>query len=99
MDKFIYKLAANITKVGCVCNVSYGDKIGQVFRNIDESVTKHTKWCLADLTGLEITPESQDVEVQYFPSRRAAFHFFKTGEKFEIKPVYASRGKLQRRIR
>lgn len=34
-----------------------------------------------------------------FPSKRAAVHFFKTGEKYKTKPVYLSRGKTQKRIR
>lgn len=38
-------------------------------------------------------------ESKFFKSRRAAFHFFETGEKFKTNPVYASRGKATTRIR
>ena len=49
-----------------------------------------------------ITTASCDIEHEgdlFFPSKRAAIHFFKTGEKFKTKPVYRSRGKTQQRIR
>lgn len=38
-------------------------------------------------------------ESKFFKSRRAAFHFFETGEKYKTNPVYASRGKATTRIR
>lgn len=37
----------------------------------------------------------------FFKSRRAAFHFFKTGERFVTKPIYSVVGgkRSQRRVR
>lgn len=37
----------------------------------------------------------------FFKSRRAAFHFFKTGERFETNPVYAVVGgrRSQKRVK
>ena len=41
----------------------------------------------------------EDGNQDFFKSKRAAVHFFRTGEKFKTKPVYANRGKAQKRIR
>ncbi len=38
-------------------------------------------------------------EDKFFPSKRAALHFFKTGEKFKTNPVYAARGGKNSKIR
>lgn len=35
----------------------------------------------------------------FFSSKRAAIHFFQTGEKYKTKPVYSVRNKSQKRIR
>lgn len=42
-----------------------------------------------------------DAGAHFFKSRRAAFHFFRTGEKFTVKPVYAVIGgrRSQKRVR
>jgi len=85
-----------------VWNVTFGDKIGQVFRNIDKPTPRSKRWCLVDLTEFQGQDVENPVEVPilYFKSRRAAFHFFKTGEKFKTKPVYAGmRGGGSKRIR
>lgn len=49
---------------------------------------------------IECTSEDSR-SIRYFKSRRAAFHFFRTGERHETKPVYAVLGgrKGTRRIR
>lgn len=77
--------------------VECGGSFGFVMKNEDTSRSK--RWILIT------DPEQNDGgvlegEKKFFKSRRAAFHFFKTGEKFETKPVYDVRGKGgARRIR
>lgn len=96
---FKYKLAGRDPVI--TWNVFLGDKIGQVFKNIDKPTPVSKRWCLVDLTEFrgQNLPNPQEVPILYFKSRRAAFSFFETGEKFELTPVYATRGKAQKRIR
>jgi hypothetical protein len=86
-----------------VYNVAFADKIGQVFKNLDKPVSIAKRWCLVDLTEFrgQNDPEGVEVPILYFKSRRAAFHFFETGEKFKTNPVFAVMGgrKGTKRIR
>ena len=49
--------------------------------------------------GMRWTVADDGANPSFFKSRRAAFHFFEHGTKFKLKPVYATRGKSQKRIR
>ncbi len=70
--------------------VEFDGRVGEVFRTGD--TTRSKRW---HLDGVSYN-ESKDCT-----SRRAAFHFFKTGEKFVTKPVYQVLGgrKGNKRIR
>lgn len=39
-----------------------------------------------------LVPDNYEGAQGFFPSRRAAFHFFKTGKRFTTKPVFAVMG-------
>jgi hypothetical protein len=62
-----------------VYDVEFDGRSGRVSKTGDN--TRSKRWHLI-----------ADGEDRYFRSRREAFHFFKTGEKFKTKPVYASLG-------
>ena len=64
-----------------VWRVEFEGRVGHVLKSEDDGV-RCKRWQLT---------EGEDTK--FFKSRRAAFYFFKTGEKFEPKPVYAIRGK------
>ena len=68
-------------------NVEFEGRTGSVFQTGE--ATRRMRWAM----------EHEGQNPQFFPSRRAAFHFFETGEKFVTKAVFAARGKSQRRIR
>ena len=58
------------------------------------------KWRLTvPMDNLPVSEGGEPDSVYSFSSRRAAFHFFKTGEKFEVTPVYTTRDKNRKRIR
>jgi hypothetical protein len=67
--------------------VEHDDRFAEVKK------TEDNRW---ELRGL-----GTDCESLFFKSRRAAFYFFETGEKFKTNPVFAVLGgrKGQRRIR
>lgn len=65
---------------------------GAVYNQPEETVNKRWRLVVADV-------EKDIMYLTEFKSRRAAFHFFEHGTKFELTPVYATRGKAQKRIR
>ena len=68
--------------------VDDGTKMGVVAKTGDN--TRSKRWVL----------QMEGEEDKFFKSRRAAFFFFETGEKFVTKPIYASGARgSQRRIR
>lgn len=69
--------------------VEFDGRTGKVSKTGD--ATRSKRW------HLEGTSYNEDA---HFRSRREAFHYFKTGEKFKTKPVYAGmRGGGSKRIR
>lgn len=71
-----------------VWRVEFDGRTGHVLKSEDDGV-RSKRWQL-----------KEGEETKFFKSRRAAFYFFRTGEKFETKPVFARGAKgSQKRIR
>lgn len=65
-----------------IYDVEFEGKKGTVMKSEDEGV-RCKRWILA---------EEGDEKMKFFKSRRAAFCFFTTGEKFKTNPIFAVLG-------
>jgi hypothetical protein len=87
--KFTYKM---LRRKPPKWHVTEGERTAYVIKNPDDQ-GRAKRWLLV--------PDNYDAPQKFFKSRRAAFHFFRTGEKFITKPVYAVIGgrRSQKRVR
>jgi hypothetical protein len=73
-------------------HVTDGERTAYVIKNPDNQ-GRAKRWL--------VVPDNYEGKQKFCPSRRAAFHFFRTGEKFTTTPVYAVVGgrRSQKRVR